>query len=172
MTAPSPFAARLTGQALPDILLTSTAGGRVSLASLSGITVVYAYPRTSPPGGTAIPGWDAIPGAKGCTPQSCGFRDHHGDLMAAGVANVFGLSVQDTEYQREVVERLHLPFPILSDSAQDLQRALDLPTLNAGGMVLLARFAMVIDSGTVTQVFHPITDPDGNAEAVLSWLNA
>lgn len=144
----------------------------MSLAKLSGKTVVYAYPRTSPPGGTAISGWDAIPGAKGCTPQSCSFRDHHTELTAAGASAVFGLSVQDSTYQREVVERLHLPFPILSDTALDLQRALDLPTFTAGGMTLLVRFAMVIEDGRVVKVFHPIEAPDQNAEDVLAWLNA
>ncbi len=161
---------RLVGQRLPDIALAATNGHSISLAALEGTTVLYAYPRTSPPGGTAIPGWDQIPGAKGCTPQSCGFRDHHGDLLAAGASQVFGLSVQDIAYQQEVKSRLHLPFDLLSDADGTLRRALDLPTFTAAGMTLLERFSMILAEGRVTYLFHPIADPAGDADNILSVL--
>ena len=161
----------LPGMELPDIALPATDGGRVSLARLKGRTVVYAYPRTGRPGVEMQPGWDLIPGARGCTPQSCGFRDHYKELRDLGVAQVFGLSTQDTAYQREMAERLHLPFPVLSDEALALTRALDLPTFEAGG-TLLKRMALVIDDGRVAHVFYPVFPPDRNAEEVAAWLKA
>lgn len=161
---------RLVGTELPPVTLMGTDGNAVSLDKLSGCTVIYIYPRTSPPGGTAIPGWDAIPGAKGCTPQSCGFRDHFSELKSAGVTAVYGLSVQDTAYQSEVVERLNLPFPILSDADFALRKALNLPTFEAGGMILLERMTLVVNGGTIEHVFHPIKDPDQNAADVVAWL--
>ena len=117
-------ARHLTGMKMPDVALPATSGGMVNLAKLKGRTVVYVYPRTGVPGVDAPPGWDQIPGARGCTPQSCGFRDHFAELKALGVAQVFGLSTQDTDYQREAAERLHLPFPILSDADLNLATAL------------------------------------------------
>jgi len=161
---------RLSGAKMPSVTLMGTDGHPVALDKLDGCTVIYIYPRTSPPGGSAIPGWDAIPGAKGCTPQSCGFRDHFADLKSAGVTAVFGMSVQDTAYQQEVVERLHLPFPILSDEEFQLRDALDLPTFEAGGMVLLERMALILSHGIIQHVFHPIQDPDQNAADVAAWL--
>lgn len=163
---------RLTGLDIPNVALAATDGTKVRLANLDGTTVVYIYPRTSPPNGPAIPGWDAIPGAKGCTPQSCGFRDHFAELQAAGADSVFGLSVQDSAYQAELVARLHLPFPILSDEKRALQTALDLPAFQAGGMVLLERCALVLDDGCITAVFHPITDPASNAADILTHLRS
>jgi peroxiredoxin len=117
-------------------------------------------------------GWDAIPGARGCTPQSCGFRDHFTELKRLGVAHLFGLSTQDIAYQREAVERLHLPFPILSDEDLALTRALKLPTFAVAGMTLIKRMAWVIDDGVITHVFYPVFPPDQNAETVLAWLKA
>jgi peroxiredoxin len=137
---------------------------------LPGRTVLYIYPRTGRPGEPTPDGWEAIPGARGCTPQSCGFRDHFSALKAAGVAQVYGLSTQDSAYQREVAERLHLPFAILSDADLALTRALDLPTFVAAGMTLLKRMALVLDDGVITKVFYPVFPPDKNAEAVLGWL--
>jgi peroxiredoxin len=142
------------------------------LSTLTGRTVVYLYPRTGEPGKPPIDGWDAIPGARGCTPQSCGFRDHFAELRQLGVARLFGLSTQDTGYQREAAERLHLPFAILSDAALALTRALALPTFEAAGMTLMKRMAWVVDDGVITKVFYPVFPPDKNAEAVIAWLNA
>jgi peroxiredoxin len=162
----------LAGARLPSIALLSTDGSMVDLSKLSGRTVVYVYPRTGRPGVAAPDGWDDIPGARGCTPQSCGFRDHFADLKRLGVAHLFGLSTQETSYQREAVERLHLPFAILSDEGLSLTRALGLPTFITSGMTLLKRMAWVIDSGVMTKVFYPVFPPDKSAGQVVSWLQA
>lgn len=155
---------------LPPVTLPTTDGRLVDLSALPGCTVVYAYPRTSPPGEPPIDGWDEIPGAKGCTPQSCAFRDHFDELRAAGADHVFGLSTQSTEFQQEVVERLHLPFPLLSDEAMALQAALGLPTFEAGGMVLFKRFTLIIRDGKTETGFYPVPVPDQNAFEVLDYL--
>jgi peroxiredoxin (alkyl hydroperoxide reductase subunit C) len=160
----------LAGTALPDIPLTATSGPAINLSTLKSRTVIYIYPRTGVPGMPNPDNWDQIPGARGCTPQSCSFRDHYGDLQRLGAAQVFGLSVQDTSYQREAAERLHLPFPILSDEKLELTRSLRLPTFVAGGMTLLKRMAWVIDDGRITKVFYPVFPPDKNAEDVVNWL--
>jgi peroxiredoxin len=163
-------ARHLTSLTLPDVTLAATDGSQVKLARLSGRTVVYIYPRTGRPGQALPTGWNAIPGARGCTPQSCSFRDHFDELKSLGVRQVYGLSTQDSDYQREVVERLHLPFAILSDAGFALQRALRLPTFEVDGMVLLKRMALVIDDGTVTKVFYPVFPPDRSAAEVIDWL--
>ncbi len=163
-------AQHLAGMALHDVTLAATDGARVNLARLPGRTVVYIYPRTGRPGQPLPTGWNAIPGARGCTPQSCSFRDHFDELRALGVRQLYGLSTQDSDYQREVVERLHLPFAILSDAGLALQRALDLPTFAVDGMVLLKRMALVIDDGTITKAFYPVFPPDGSAAEVAAWL--
>jgi len=163
-------ARHLTGLALPDVTLAATDGSQVNLARLSGRTVVYIYPRTGRPGHATPTGWNAIPGARGCTPQSCSFRDHFDELKSLGVRQVYGLSTQDSEYQREAVERLHLPFAILSDAGFALQRALRLPTFEVDGMVLLKRMALVIDGGRITKVFYPVFPPDRSAAEVVAWL--
>jgi peroxiredoxin len=160
----------LTGMRLPSLPLKATDGSQVDLAKLSGRTVVYIYPRTGVPGQSTPDGWDQIPGARGCTPQSCGFRDHFAELKRLGVARVFGLSTQDSAYQREAVERLHLPFPVLSDERLELARAIKLPTFKVAGMTLLKRMALVIDDGIITKVFYPVFPPDKNAEEVIAWL--
>jgi peroxiredoxin len=165
-------AQHLPGAKLPDVTLPATSGGRVNLAKLKGRTVLYIYPRTGVPGVDAPPGWDQIPGARGCTPQSCGFRDHFAELKALGVAQVFGLSAQDTGYQKEAADRLHLPFPLLSDAALDFATGLHLPLFMAAGMMLLARMALVIDDGTIVKVFYPVFPPDKNAEEVIAWLRS
>jgi peroxiredoxin len=165
-------ARHLAGRRLPDLALPATDGSTVNLARLPGRTVVYIYPRTGEPGKPPPDGWDAIPGARGCTPQSCAFRDHFAELEALGVARLYGLSTQDTAYQREAVDRLHLPFAILSDAALELARALKLPTFEAAGMTLLKRMAWVIDDGTITKVFYPVFPPDKNAEEVIAYLRA
>jgi len=165
-------ARHLAGIALPAIALAASDGTMVDLATLAGRTVVYVYPRTGRPGVALPPGWDAIPGARGCTPQSCSFRDHFAELKALGVAHLFGLSTQDTGYQREVVERLNLPFALLSDAGLRLARALDLPTFAVAGMVLTKRMVLVIDDGTVAKVFYPVFPPDASAGVVAAWLAA
>jgi peroxiredoxin len=165
-------ARHLAGRKLPDLALGATDGSEVNLSGLTGRSVVYVYPRTGEPGKPAIEGWDAIPGARGCTPQSCGFRDHFAELKRQGVDHLFGLSTQDTDYQREAAERLHLPFAILSDARLELTRALDLPTFEVAGMTLLKRMALIIDDGAITKVFYPVFPPDKNAEEVIAWLQA
>jgi len=165
-------ARHLTGAQLPDLALPATSGAAVNLAQLKGRTVVYVYPRTGVPGVDAPPGWDDIPGARGCTPQSCGFRDHFAELKRLGVAQLYGLSTQDSGYQREAATRLHLPFPILSDEKLALTRAMNLPTFTTSGMTLLKRMALVIDDGKITKVFYPVFPPDKNAAEVVAWLQA
>jgi peroxiredoxin len=163
-------ARHLIGMALPDLALPATTGAAVNLAKLKGRTVVYIYPRTGVPGGDLPPGWNEIPGARGCTPQSCGFRDHFAELKRLGVAQLYGLSTQDTAYQQEAATRLHLPFAILSDEKLALTRALKLPTFVTSGMTLLKRMALVIDDGVIGKVFYPVFPPDQNAEEVVAWL--
>jgi peroxiredoxin len=162
----------LVGSRLPSVSLPSTDGADVDLSALPGRTVVYAYPRTGRPGEAPLADdWDAIPGARGCTPESCGFRDHHRELADAG-AGVLGLSTQSVDYQREAVERLHLPFALLSDVDLRLTRALRLPTFQVAGHTLLRRFTLVIDEGVVTHCWYPVFPPDTHASEVLEWLTA
>jgi peroxiredoxin len=162
----------LVGSRVPAVPLRATAGGTVDIAALKGRTVVYAYPRTGQPGvDPLVADWDAIPGARGCTPESCGFRDHHAELAAQGAA-VFGLSTQDTAYQREAVDRLRLPFALLSDEDLVLTGALRLPTFDAAGVTLLRRLTMVLRDGVVEHVFYPVFPPDSHAAEVLDWLRA
>jgi peroxiredoxin len=164
-------ARHLTGMAVPDVALAATDGTQVSLAKVAGRVVVFAFPRTGVPGQISpVPDWDMIPGARGCTPQACAFRDLHKELTAAGAARVFGLSTQDPAYQREAAQRLHLPFPLLSDEHLALATALRLPLMQAGGMTLLKRLALVIDDGRIAKVFYPVFPPDRNAGDVLEWL--
>jgi peroxiredoxin len=165
-------AAHLAGMKLPDLSLRATSGGAVNLSKLDGRTVLYIYPRTGVPGVDLPPGWDAIPGARGCTPQSCGFRDHFAELKMLGISSVFGLSTQDSNYQREAAERLHLPFPILSDADLVFARALKLPTFATDGMTLLKRMALVIADGTIVKAFYPVFPPDKNAADVIAWLRS
>jgi peroxiredoxin len=163
-------ARHLAGMRLPDLALPATSGPPVNLSKLKGRSVVYIYPRTGVPGADLPPGWDDIPGARGCTPQSCSFRDHAGELKQLGVTHLFGLSTQDTAYQQEAATRLHLPFPILSDEHLALTRALKLPTFIAAGMTLLKRMAWVIDDGVITHVFYPVFPPDKSAADVVAWI--
>lgn len=161
----------LRGMVLPSCPLPSTAGRLVDLAQLSGRTVVYCYPRTGRPDQPIPAGWDEIPGARGCTPQSCAFRDYHRDILALG-ARVFGLSTQTTDYQREAVERLHLSFELLSDADLSFARSLRLPTFEVDGMALVKRLTLVINDGRITMVFYPVFPPDRNAEDVIVWLSS
>lgn len=163
-------ARHLTGRSVPEVALSATTGGAVELDKLLGRTVVYAYPRTGVPGEPSLDeDWDRIPGARGCTPQSCAFRDHHAELTAAG-CRVFGLSTQDTAFQREAAARLHLPFPLLSDCHLALTRALGLPSFRVAGITLLKRLTLIVRDGTVEHVFYPVFPPDGHAREVLDWL--
>jgi peroxiredoxin len=162
--------AHLPGLRLPQIRLPSTAGRLVDLAALgAGRTVIYCYPRTGRPGEALPDGWDAIPGARGCTPQSCAFRDHHRELADLGAA-VCGLSTQTTEYQREMAERLHLPFEVLSDAEFALVEALRLPTFEAGGMRLVKRLTLIVRDQRIEHVLYPVFPPDASADQVIDWL--
>jgi peroxiredoxin len=156
----------------PDLALPATDGSSVNLSRGRGRAIVYAYPRTGRPGHALPTGWDAIPGARGCTPQSCGFRDHFAELNALGVAHLHGVSTQDGDEQREVAQRLHLPFALLSDARLEIQRALALPTFGVDGMTLLKRLTMVLDDGVITKVFYPVFPPDRSAAEVVAWLRA
>jgi len=162
----------LVGARVPSIPLPATDGSVVDLSKLVGRAVVYAYPRTGQPGVENPAGWDMIPGARGCSPQSCAFRDHFGALKQLGVSDVFGLSTQGTSYQREAAERLRLPFRLLSDEQFKLAGALHLPTFTTSGMTLLKRLTMIIRDGKIGHVFYPVFPPDGNAHDVIVWLNS
>src|SRR4249919_471146 len=164
-------AAHLVGMKIPEVSLVATDDTSVTLSALPGRLIVFAYPRTGQPGKISlVDDWDMIPGARGCTPQSCAFRDLHKVLIEAGAARVFGLSTQDGAYQREAAERLHLPFPLLSDEKLALTRALRLPTMDVAGLTLIKRLALVIDDGRISKVFYPVFPPDRNAGDVLAWL--
>jgi peroxiredoxin len=163
-------AAHLTGQRVPGVALAATDATTVDLSALTGRSVVYAYPMTGRPDTPLPDGWDMIPGARGCTPQSCAFRDHHQELLSLGVRAVFGLSVQDSDYQREAAQRLHLPFTLLSDSHMELARAMGLPTMAVQGVTLLKRLTMVIDDAVVTKVFYPVFPPDAHVDELINWL--
>jgi peroxiredoxin (alkyl hydroperoxide reductase subunit C) len=165
-------AAHLSGARIPNLTLTATDGGTVDLAAIPGTVVVFAYPRTGRPGEPSlVDDWDQIPGARGCTPHTCGFRDVHAEFTALG-ARVFGLSTQDTAYQREMAERLHVPFPVLSDERLELTRALRLPTMDVAGQTLLKRIAWIARDGTIERVFYPVFPPNENAANVLAALRA
>jgi peroxiredoxin len=163
-------AQHLAGARIASIPLLATDGTTVDISALSGLVVAYAYPRTGVPGASNPDGWDLIPGARGCTPQSCAFRDHFAGLKAVGVDHLFGISTQDTAYQRKAADRLHLPFPILSDEHLKLTRAMRLPTFETTEMTLLKRLTLVIKNGTIERVFYPVFPPDQNASEVLAWL--
>jgi peroxiredoxin len=164
-------ARHLLGMFVPSVGLPSTRGTKVDLAALDGRTVVYVYPHTGRSGVENPDGWDSIPGARGCTPQSGAFRDHFAALKRLGVDHVFGLSTQDTEYQREAAERLRLPFPLLSDERLGLARAWSLPTFETGGMTLLKRLTLIIRDSQIQRVFYPVFPPDANAADVVAWLS-
>lgn len=159
----------LIGLKLPDIELPSTAGTAINFSRQQGLVVIYIYPRTGQPDVALPAGWEQIPGAMGCTPQSCAFRDHHAELAALG-ASVFGLSTQDTAYQQEAAQRLQLNFPLVSDEHRAFISALNLPTFEAAGMVLGKRVTLVASDGGIIKVFYPVFPPGDNAEQVVSYL--
>ena len=162
-------ASHLEGSLLPNLVLLSTNGSCVNFAGLSGRWVIYVYPMTGRPDVPLPDGWDGIPGARGCTPQSCGFRDHYAELMALNTG-VFGLSAQTTEYQREARDRLHLPFQLVSDSTLRLKSAMRLPTFTVAGMELYKRLTLIAHEGRIAKIFYPVFPPDQNADEVLAWL--
>ena len=162
----------LKGANLPPVALPATDGSTVRLDELAWRSVVFAYPRTGrpgeePPGGET--GWNAIPGARGCTPEACSFRDEMARFREAGV-RVFGLSTQDTDYQREAVERLRLTYPLLSDERLELARALDLPTFDVDGVTLIRRLTLIVSDGRIEDVVYPVFPPDRGAELALERL--
>ena len=163
----------LPGRSLPSLRLRATTRNEVDLGELGteGTTVLFIYPRTGRPGEELPTGWDLIPGARGCTPQSCAFRDLHGEFAERGV-EVVGMSAQSPEDQAEFAERVHLPFPVLSDVSLELAAALDLPTFSVDGMTLYARITLVIRDGEIVKAFYPVFPPDRNAADVLAWLAA
>jgi peroxiredoxin len=164
-------AAHLVGRTMPPISLVATDDTAVTLSALTGRVVIFGYPRTGEPGKIAlVDDWDMIPGARGCTPQTCAFRDLFADLKAAGAKAVFGLSTQSNAYQAEMAARLHLSFPVLSDEKLQLARALELPTMEVAGLVMIRRLALIVDDARITQVFYPVFPPDRNASDVLAWL--
>ena len=164
-------AAHLVGMTVPPLSLMATNDTAVTLSAQPGRIVVFAYPRTGEPGKISlVDDWDMIPGARGCTPQTCSFRDLFAELKAAGAQHVFGLSTQSNIYQTEMASRLHLPFPVLSDGKLTLTRALNLPTMEVAGLTLIKRLALIIDDARITHVFYPVFPPDRNAGDVLAWL--
>jgi len=162
----------LPGVALPSVSLPATDGTDIDLSAISGRTVVYCYPKTGRPDEDVIPdGWASIPGARGCTPEACGFRDHYRELRDCGVSAVFGLSVQSTAYQREARDRLELPFELLSDASFALTDRLDLPTFEVDGERYLRPLTLVVTDGAVEHVFYPVFPPDEHADEVVRWLD-
>jgi peroxiredoxin len=161
----------LVGLPVPEVALPSTDGWLVRLTNLKASrTVVYCYPRTGRPEEPPLSeDWDLIPGARGCTPEACSFRDHHAELGTLG-AEVYGVSTQDTGYQRDAVERLHLPFPLLSDVNLELTRALKLPTFEVAGQTLIKRLTLLVRAGKIEHVWYPVFPPDEHAEEVRTWL--
>ena len=165
------LADHLIGMKLPSLSLLATNATKVDLSQVQGRFVVYCYPRTGTPNTSLPEGWDQIPGARGCTPQSCAYRDHYQELKALG-AEVFGLSVQTTQYQTEMVNRLHLPFPVLSDEHFEFQRALNLPTFEVAGMTLLKRLTLIVQDGVVEAVHYPVFPSDSDPAWVIGKLSS
>ena len=162
-------AKHLKAMRVPSLALPSTMGADIDLSRLSGRAAVFAYPMTGKPGVALPDGWDAIPGARGCTPQNCAIRDMHGEFASHGVS-VFALSTQPTAYQQEMAARLHLPYPVLSDADFQLTDGLRLPTFMSEGTRLLRRITLIISGGVIEQVFYPVFPPDRSAAQVLDWL--
>lgn len=161
----------LVGMKLPQLTLQATTGVGINVGAIPGLLVVYCYPMTGQPNVALPEGWDQIPGARGCTPQSCSFRDHYQDIQDLGAA-VMGLSVQSTEYQTEMAQRLHLPFPVLSDIDYSFQQALRLPTFQAAGMTLLKRLTLIARDGRIVAVHYPVFPSDSDPQWVVEQLRS
>lgn len=159
----------LTGMAMPSVPLSAVGGEAVDLSTNAGRTVAYFYPRIGNPNQPTAAGWAEIPGAKGCTPEACSFRDHQADMRALG-ATVYGISAQPLSEQREATQRLHLNFELLSDEGLKLATALNLPTFEFNGTRLIKRLTLIIDNGVITHVFYPVFPPDAHAAEVSDWL--
>lgn len=165
-------ARHLPGMVMPNVELVSTSNHRINLSKLTAPrTVVYFYPMTGRPDRPSPVGWDDIPGARGCTPETCGFRDLHKELAKLG-ADVYGVSVQSTDYQKEMVKRLNVPFEVLSDEKMALVHALKLPIFAVAGMTLNKRLTLVVNAGRIEHVFYPVFPPDRHADEVIAWLKA
>jgi len=161
----------LEGTTFPSISLPSTAGNSVDPSTLPGLSILFCYPRTGGPNETVTDSWNAIPGARGCTPQACSFRDAADDLFRGGVSHVFGVSTQDTAYQLELKERVHLPYQLLSDEKLELIGLLKLPTFEFNGQTLIKRLTLAVEGGRIVKVWYPVFPPDKSAAEVLKWLN-
>ena len=161
----------LKGMKLPKVVMAATNGKMVEISSIKGKLVIYCYPLTGRPNVPLPEGWDQIPGARGCTPQSCAYRDHYQELQSLG-AQLLGLSVQATDYQKEMAERLHLPFPVVSDANYEFQKALNMPTFLAGGMTLLKRVTLIANNGVIEAVHYPIFPSDSDAAWVVDYLKS
>jgi peroxiredoxin len=161
----------LLGMKLPQVKLQATTGAGINVGAIQGLLVVYCYPMTGQPNVALPEGWDQIPGARGCTPQSCSFRDYYQEIKDLG-ADVMGLSVQSTEYQTEMAQRLHLPFPVLSDVDYVFQSALRLPTFQAAGMTLLKRLTLIAKDGLIVAVHYPVFPSDSDPEWVIKKLRS
>lgn len=159
----------LLGESLPSIALPSTHGKRIDLSAISGRVVIYCYPMTGEPDIPLPDGWDRVPGARGCTPQSCAFRDHYQELSNLR-AQVFGMSTQSAESQKEAAKRLHLPFELLSDRDLSFARTLKLPMFEIKGKQLIKRVTLIANAGKIVKVFYPVFPPDRNANEVIDWL--
>lgn len=164
-------AAHLIGEKLPALSLSATDGRTINLHEVSaGRWAIFIYPSTGVPGKEMPAGWDEIPGARGCTPEACSFRDNLSDLRVAGLAALFGLSTQESRYQRELIERLHLTYPMLSDPSSSLGKRLNLPVFQAGGSRYYRRLTLIINDKTIEHVFYPVFPPNEHAGEVLGWL--
>jgi peroxiredoxin len=164
-------ASHLLGTMLPDLTFTATNGDLVTLDAIEGFLVIYIYPMTGRPDVPLPDGWGEIPGARGCTPQSCSFRDHYGELQEFQ-AKLYGLSAQSTDYQNEAKSRLHLPFELLSDTSLTLKSNLLLPTFKVAGMEFYKRLTLIAKDAKIVKVFYPVFPPDKNIDEVLKWFQA
>ena len=160
----------LQRMSLPEVALKSISGGSINVGALKGWTIIYFYPMTGQPGVPLPDGWDDIPGARGCTPQSCSFRDLSQKLKKLGVDNIYGISTQPSDYQKEAADRLHLPFALLSDEQRELTDALNLPIMEVNENILIKRLTLIVHNSEIQEVFYPVFPPDRNADDVLQFM--
>jgi peroxiredoxin len=162
----------LLNMALPSIVLQTTSNTKVDISTLSGLTILFTYPRTGGPSETIPDAWNAIPGARGCSPQACSFRDALSTLRSKGVSHIYGLSTQDTAYQQEAKERLHLSYDLLSDEGMEFVKGVKMPTFTWEGGELVKRSILAIEGGKVVKVWYPVFPSDASARLVDEWLDA